>query len=75
MTHSGGKPHTNVGDTGQRYEFRYYDDEGKVQVFGWGNTPDAFLKSMRSCPWTHKPFVVDRQATNQIEDQPTKEKL
>jgi hypothetical protein len=34
MTHSGGKPHTNVGDRGQRYEIRgssndmqeFYDD-------------------------------------------------
>lgn len=39
MTHSGGKPHTNVGDRGQRYEVRAAgypkDEESKI---GWSDT-------------------------------------
>jgi len=39
MTHSGGKPHTNVGDKGQRYEVRAigYPKDGK-NVIGWSPT-------------------------------------
>lgn len=39
MTHSGGKPHTNVGDRGQRYEVRAtgYPHEGQQSVIGWSN--------------------------------------
>lgn len=42
MTHSGGKPHTNVGDRGQRYEVRAvgYPKEGK-SVIGWSTTPEG----------------------------------
>lgn len=37
MTHSGGKPHTNVGDRGQRYELRvtgYPKPEETVEFAG-----------------------------------------
>lgn len=36
MTHSGGKPHTNVGDRGQRFEVRAwgYPKDG-WNVIGW----------------------------------------
>ena len=38
MTHSGGKPHTNVGDRGQRYEVTVLDSNaGKRIVIGWSN--------------------------------------
>lgn len=33
MTHSGGKPHTNVGDRGQRYEVTYLPT-GPVTIRG-----------------------------------------
>lgn len=40
MTHSGGKPHTNVGDRGQRYEVTVYDETKDERiVVGW--TDDA----------------------------------
>jgi hypothetical protein len=38
MTHSGGKPHTNVGDRGQRYEVTVFDSNKNARVvFGWSN--------------------------------------
>ena len=40
MTHSGGKPHTNVGDRGQRYEVRAFDyPQPGRNVIGWSATP------------------------------------
>lgn len=38
MTHSGGKPHTNIGDRGQRFEVRAmgYPKEG-WSVIGWSS--------------------------------------
>jgi hypothetical protein len=38
MTHSGGQPHTNVGDRGQRFEVRAfgYPKAGK-SVIGWSD--------------------------------------
>lgn len=42
MTHSGGKPHTNVGDRGQRFEVRAagwpFEHESAI---GWTMTVDA----------------------------------
>ena len=42
MTHSGGKPHTNIGDKGQRYEVRAhgYPKEGRNTI-GWSNSVDG----------------------------------
>lgn len=64
MTHSGGRPHTNVGDLGQRYEVRYTDDDGVEKVFGWTNEADggALVSSIELNPSMHSPRVVDRQA-------------
>ena len=40
MTHSGGKPHTNVGDRGQRYEVTVYDENKNERiVIGWSDDP------------------------------------
>jgi len=41
MTHSGGLPHTNVGDRGQRYEIRttgYPAAHQEEKVVGWATT-------------------------------------
>lgn len=45
MTHSGGQPHTNVGDRGQRYEVTVYDGTlGKRIVIGWSDDHAGALK-------------------------------
>jgi hypothetical protein len=42
MTHSGGQPHTNVGDRGQRYEVTVYDETKDERiVIGWSDDPQA----------------------------------
>lgn len=47
MTHSGGKPHTNVGDRGQRFEISYYDPRtGMRHVFGWCETENGATAMM-----------------------------
>lgn len=63
MTHSGGKPHTNVGDRGQRYEVRYFDEDGASKVFGWTDdyTGGAMVESIKLHPSMSRPHVVDRQ--------------
>ena len=39
MTHSGGKPHTNIGDKGQRYEVTYFDPYSQTRkTFGWSDS-------------------------------------
>lgn len=64
MTHSGGKPHTNVGDRGQRYEVRatgYPKDE--ETVIGWAKElPDAerLAASIRLAPGCISTSVTDR---------------
>lgn len=42
MTHSGGKPHTNVGDRDQRYEIRAtgYPKDAE-SVIGWAFTVEG----------------------------------
>ena len=45
MTHSGGKPHTNVGDKGQRYEVTFFDEEVNLRrVFGWSEDYEGAVK-------------------------------
>lgn len=62
MTHSGGKPHTNIGDRGQRYEVRYLDEDDVEHVFGWTEDPTggALVKSIELHPSMHSPRVIDR---------------
>lgn len=65
MTHSGGKPHTNVGDRGQRYEIRYDDSDGKEHVFGWQNSPKGGLLDACRPEWhRHNGRIIDRQNNN-----------
>lgn len=63
MTHSGGKPHTNVGDRGQRYEVRYFNEDGAEKIFGWTDDPTggAMVESIKLHPSMSRPRVVDRQ--------------
>lgn len=66
MTHSGGKPHTNIGDRGQRYEVRGVMRDGTVEVFGWTNEPKGgtLLEGAKLWPRYKTAFVIDRGAEN-----------
>lgn len=69
MTHSGGKPHTNVGDRGQRYAVTYYDD-GVLKTFGWSNSldgADRMCKSIDLNPSMSKPMIFDREQKSQVD--------
>lgn len=64
MTHSGGQPHTNVGDRGQRYEVRAsgYPKEGD-SVIGWSDTLDGADKmaaAIRKAPSCTSTTIYDR---------------
>lgn len=70
MTHSGGKPHTNIGDRGQRYEVRStgYPKSGQ-SVVGWSSTLEgavAMARAIRLHPSTTSTEVFDRQEGTQI---------
>lgn len=65
MTHSGGKPHTNIGDRGQRYEVRAtgYPKPEKA-VIGWAATldgADEIAEAIRSAPGCTSTEIFDRQ--------------
>lgn len=65
MTHSGGKPHTNVGDRGQRYEIRAtgYPKAGKNTI-GWANDlngSDKMLSALCQAPGCVSVEIFDRQ--------------
>ena len=64
MTHSGGKPHTNIGDRGQRYEVRatgYPKDE--TSVIGWASTLEGaedMASGIRQAPGCLSTEIHDR---------------
>lgn len=64
MTHSGGKPHTNVGDRGQRYEVSVFDETKNARtVIGWSD--DAGIAGQMSTAAEQRPswkfaWVTDR---------------
>lgn len=65
MTHSGGKPHTNVGDRGQRYEVRAtgYPKAEKSRI-GWSDTIDGAEKmaaAIRLAPGCTSTEIYDRE--------------
>lgn len=65
MTHSGGKPHTNVGDRGQRYAVLTtgYPKPEKT-VVGWATTvegADEMAKAFREHPSCTSTEIFDRQ--------------
>ena len=65
MTHSGGKPHTNVGDRGQRYEVRATGWPSKEQsVIGWATTIGAAVElssSISKAPGCVATAIFDRE--------------
>ena len=64
MTHSGGQPHTNVGDKGQQFEITYLDpDDNTRKVFGWATTSllaSKMCDSVHLHPSMRQPLVRDR---------------
>lgn len=65
MTHSGGKPHTNVGDRGQRYEIRSTGYPKKESsVVGWASTlegAEEMLAAFCKAPSCISVTIFDRQ--------------
>jgi hypothetical protein len=75
MTHSGGKPHTNVGDCGQRYEVRSTGYPKSLQsadgyaVIGWASTlegADEMAAAIRLAPGCTSTTIFDRQESKPI---------
>lgn len=66
MTHSGGKPHTNVGDRGQRFEVTFFDPyDNKRKTFGWSATAEGarqLADSIELHPSWAYPQINDREA-------------
>ena len=65
MTHSGGKPHTNIGDRGQRYEVRAtgYPHQERESVVGWAETLEGagtMLDSFCKAPGCTSVIIYDR---------------
>jgi hypothetical protein len=66
MTHSRGKPHTNVGDRGQRFEIRARR-RGKTDgfdVIGWAETERGakdMMSAVEQWPRYSKIWIIDRQ--------------
>lgn len=74
MTHSGGKPHTNVGDRGQRFEVRAtgYPKEGE-SVIGWSDTldgADSMADSIRLAPSCTSTTIYDRAQGKDVAPKP-----
>lgn len=70
MTHSGGKPHTNVGDRGQRYEIRAtgYPKYGE-NVIGWANNLDGaeeMLSALCQAPGCVSVEIFDREEDRSV---------
>lgn len=70
MTHSGGKPHTNIGDVGQRYEVRATgypkDDES---IIGWSSTlkgAEDMALAIRQAPRCLSTEIIDREGNVSI---------
>lgn len=65
MTHSGGQPHTNVGDRGQRYEVRATGyPKAEKSVIGWSDTvegADGMAGAIRHAPSCTSTEIFDRQ--------------
>ena len=65
MTHSGGQPHTNVGDRGQRYEVRAtgYPKPDVEAVIGWVSTlagAETLARTILLAPSCTSTTVFDR---------------
>ena len=71
MTHSGGQPHTNIGDRGQRYEVRAtgYPKEDEESVVGWASSiesADKLAASIRKAPGCTSTSIFDRQENKPV---------
>jgi hypothetical protein len=70
MTHSGGKPHTNVGDCGQRYEIRArFDGKKEHDVIGWSTTldgADQMASIIRLKPGCTSTTIFDREQNKPV---------
>lgn len=66
MTHSGGMPHTNVGDRGQRFEISFYDPSiDDRRVLGWASTIEAaqrMAEAIEAHPTWAYAQILDRAA-------------
>lgn len=65
MTHSGGLPHTNIGDRGQRYEIlcNGYPKEGEEKTVGWAATIEGayeMIEAFCQAPGTVSVTIIDR---------------
>lgn len=60
MTHSGGKPHTNVGDRGQPWEIHGVLHDGTDEVFGWANLPEKMVSAAESWPRYKRAYAIHR---------------
>jgi hypothetical protein len=70
MTHSGGQPHGNVGDRGQRYEVRStgYPKAGE-NVIGWASTIEGasdMAQAIRKAPSCTSTSIVDRETGSEV---------
>lgn len=70
MTHSGGLPHTNIGDRGQRYEVRAtgYPKAGK-SIIGWATDlegAEEMASSIRLAPSCTSTEIFDRQENKPV---------
>lgn len=72
MTYSGGKPHTNVGDRGQRYEVRmtgYGPKAPGESVLGWASTLDGAREMMLAilkAPGCTSATIYDREEKKNV---------
>lgn len=70
MTHSGGKPHTNVGDRGQRYEVRSTGyPKTDESVIGWATTlegADDMAGAIRQHPMCTSTSIYDREEDRKV---------
>jgi hypothetical protein len=70
MTHSGGKPHTNVGDRGQRYEVSATGyPRPEETIIGWLDSLDGAAKmaaAIRLAPGCTSTTIFDREKNEPV---------
>jgi hypothetical protein len=70
VTHSGGKPHTNIGDRGQRYEVRTTGyPKAETSVVGWAISlegADEIASAFRRHPSCTSTTIFDRDENRPV---------
>lgn len=70
MTHSGGKPHTNIGDRGQRYEVRSTGyPVAEQSVICWTTSlaaAESMASTIRDAPGCTSTEISDRQEDKSV---------